>query len=100
MRLSMSYYDADDYCKRLKIGKHKNFRIPTMNELQSIIDYKTHDPAIIKGFTNTDTESYWTSTPYVGYKDSAWLINFKDGERTYKGKSYTRYVRCVADHKR
>jgi hypothetical protein len=93
--LSINYHKAEDYCKKLKIGKYTNFRIPTMDELQSIVDYKRYDPAIKKGFLYVSNEAYWTSTPFADDDKIVWLIHFKKGERTVKDKHYDRYIRCV-----
>lgn len=99
-KLSITYAKAEDYCKKLKIGKYNKFRIPTMDELQSIIDYKNYDPAIIKGFDYVSNESYWTTTEFADDEKIVWLIHFKKGERSVKDKHYDRYIRCVQGSKK
>ncbi len=98
-KLSITYYQAQDYCANLTIGKYSNFRIPSMNELQTIIDYKNYDPAITKGFDYVSNEAYWTTTPFADDEKIVWLIHFKKGERTVKDKHYDRYIRCVQSSK-
>ena len=94
-KLSITYYQANDYCHDLVVGKYSDFRIPTMDELQTIIDYKNYDPAILKGFDYVSNEAYWTTTPFADDEKVVWLIHFKKGERTVKDKHYDRYIRCV-----
>ena len=98
-KLSMTYAKAQNYCSKLVIDKHSDFRIPTMNELQSIIDYKNYDPAIIKGFEYVSNEAYWSTTPFADDDKVVWLIHFKRGERYVKDKHYDRYIRCVQTSK-
>ena len=97
--LSMTYYKAEKFCSNLTIGKYSDFRIPTMNELQTIIDYKNYDSAIIEGFDYVDNEAYWTTTPFADDDRAVWLIHFKKGERYVKDKHYDRYIRCVQSSK-
>ncbi len=98
-KLSLTFSKAQDYCSKLVIGKNSNFRIPTMNELQTIIDYKNYDPAIVKGFEYVSNEAYWTTTPFVDDDKVVWLIHFKKGERYVKDMHYDRYIRCVQNSK-
>ncbi|MDA3909070.1 MAG: DUF1566 domain-containing protein [Sulfurimonas sp.] len=97
--LSITYYQSEDYCANLVIGKYSNFRIPTLVELQSIVDYKKYNPAIKKGFDYVSDEYYWTTTPFADDKKIVWLINFKKGERTVKDMHYDRHIRCVQSSK-
>lgn len=96
---SVDYYEAEEHCSNLKIGKHTNFRIPTMDELQTLIDYKKYKPAIIDGFNYVENEPYWTSTPFADDDKQVWLIHFQKGERMVKDKHYDRYIRCVESTK-
>ncbi len=90
-----TYAEAEKFCAQLKIGGHSDWRIPTIFELQSIVDYKKYDPAILDGFSSVETDTYWTSTQYMGDSDEVWGINFKDGSTDANGKGYDRRVRCV-----
>ncbi|NOQ31903.1 MAG: DUF1566 domain-containing protein [Helicobacteraceae bacterium] len=100
VNLSITYPKSQTYCDELVIGKYSNFRLPTMNELQSIVDYKQYDPAILKGFDYVSNEYYWTTTPFADDPQKVvWLIHFKKGERTVKDKHYDRHVRCVQSSK-
>lgn len=97
--LSITYPQSQEYCSNLVIGKYSDFRIPSLVELQSIVDYKRHNPAIKKGFDYVSNEYYWTTTPFADDNKIVWLIHFKKGERTVKDMHYDRHIRCVQSSK-
>jgi len=91
----VNYAQAEKLCKELRLGKYSDWRIPTIKELLTIIDYKKYDPAILDGFSIAESRYYWSSTQYMGDPDKVWGIDFKDGATDGNGKSYDRRVRCV-----
>lgn len=91
----VTYGQAEKLCKELRLGKHDDWRIPTIRELLSIIDYKKYDPAILDGFSIGESSYYWSSTQYMGDPDKVWGIDFKDGAASANGKAYDRRIRCV-----
>ncbi|MCX6076215.1 MAG: DUF1566 domain-containing protein [Campylobacterales bacterium] len=97
--LQINYYKAQDYCAKLVVGSQKDFRIPTLTELHTLVDYKHFKPAMIEGFTSVANEVYWSSTPFVDDADRMWAINFRDGKTDIIVKSYDRRVRCVKSTK-
>lgn len=94
-KLSITYFEAEEYCSKLKVRQYEDFRLPTLYELQSIIDYKKYKPAIISGFKYVGNETYWTTTTFANDSEEVWTINFKKGARSVKGKHYDRNIRCV-----
>lgn len=91
----VTFEEAEAFCKALKIGSYSGFRIPTLYELRTLVDYKKYKPAIINGFRGISNEVYWTQTPFADDSGSAWGINFKNGKIEIIAKNYTRRVRCV-----
>jgi hypothetical protein len=60
------------------------WRLPNVNELESLVDVSTSHPALSPGhpFTNVSPAIYWSSTSYFGGQagsPSAWAIRFSDG---------------------
>ena len=95
----INHIQAVDYCKSLALGDFK-WRIPSLNELLSIVDYSSYKPAILKEFNRVDKETlYWSDTPYARSSDEYWGVSFKDGSTSNASQTYDRYVRCVADIK-
>ena len=91
---------AKAYCKALRLGGFENWRLPTIKELLSIVDYSRVEPATFKAFDHVEEESfYWSATPVAGEDDEFWGVNFKRGESSRASEYYDRYVRCVRDMK-
>jgi len=57
---------------------HRDWCIPDVKELQSIVDYGTFRPAS-SVFGETATTYYWSATPSAINTNNAWTVNFFDG---------------------
>lgn len=96
----VTHPEAITYCKALKIENITGWRLPTLTELLTIVDYKRYDPAILQEFNHTDDHAiYWSNTPYISAKNAFWGVNFKDGHTKDAMGNYGRYLRCVKDIK-
>ena len=96
----LTHAEAASYCAALKLGEVANWRLPTITELLTTVDYKRFEPATLKEFSHVKVDSfYWTSTPYLRSKDKFWGVDFKDGTTDSASKNYNRHVRCVKDSK-
>lgn len=91
----ITYKEAKKLCQDLRVNNHKDWRIPTLKELLSIVDYKNYDPAILNGFSSIETSTYWSSTAYQGRDNEVWGVNFKSGATDSNSKTYDRFIRCV-----
>ena len=103
-RLSMSekitYKESKELCEEMKIGGYEDWRIPTLKELLTIVDYKNYDPAILNGFSSIESSTYWSSTPYQGRDNEVWGVSFKSGATDSNSKTYDRFIRCVRASKK
>jgi len=92
---TMTWADAGTTCDSLSLGGHDDWRLPSIDELESIVDFGRVNPAINSVFVNTASYVYWSSTTYVYYTGFAWAVGFDDGDTGahYKGNYY--YARCV-----
>ncbi len=95
--------DTEDFINALNAGNyggHTDWRLPTVNELTSIINYDAWDSAVnSKYFPNAVSPGHWTSTTGAKNSNSAWYVNFFSGWCAYPVKSSSYHVRAVrANH--
>ena len=91
--------DAQAYCAALSYGGlSTGWRLPTVNELQSIVDFSQYNPAIDgTGFPGSAANLFWTNTPAQGDAGTglAWSIWFYDGSAGANSTGNGYSVRCV-----
>jgi hypothetical protein len=88
---------------------HTDWRLPTVAELQDLVDHGRFDPSIDPVFNKacapacpvatcscTVRDAYWSATPVVDLTNSAWTVNFNRGIVTYyDDTTLPLYVRAV-----
>jgi len=91
-----NYSDAASYCNNLDFNSKSDWRLPTIDELYTIADRSTSDPAIFSVFDNTRTDKrYWTSTEYKRAANRHYTLGFDKGNDYTATDGKKRYVRCV-----
>jgi hypothetical protein len=96
---STAMYEADavSYCTALAAAGG-GWRLPSVSELESIIDETRYDPAIdVTAFPNTPAMGFfWTQSAYVDFPDYNWTVSFLYGISTvYYNPQQQGWVRCV-----
>jgi hypothetical protein len=103
------WLDAIDYCENLEIDGAADWRLPSIKELQTIVDESTTNPALdTMTFGDISSETNFCSSSisirvFLGLNSgedfnftSAWNVDFDDG---HSGLGYTFYEigrpRCV-----
>jgi hypothetical protein len=96
-----TWMEAGPYCAEKRIGGASGWRVPTVDELKSLIEPEQHDPALPRGhpFQNIKSAIYWTATPSERDDIVAWHVSFLSGEAATDQKSQTRRVWCVLDQR-
>jgi hypothetical protein len=81
---------ASSHCATL------GFRVPSMKELQTLVDRTRVRPSIdARFFPDTPSEPFWSSSLVADNPELAWSVSFELGrsEQTAVGSEF--YVRCV-----
>ena len=89
-----TWQDAINYCRNLNIGGRIGWRLPTVEELSSLVDESQSNPALPTGhpFDNVRSGNYWSSSTYAGNTSDAWFVFMSNGLVDYYTKSYSNYV--------
>ena len=81
--MSMDFNEAAEYAKGLEVGGKKDFRVPSLNELNVL--FQSRDKGALKGtfnLTSSSPELHWSSTSDNAYV--AWYKRFsRDGGEGY-----------------
>ena len=92
----MKWTDAIDYCENLNLDG-TGWRLPNINELESLVDDSRVETAIVDVFVHTNSDPYWSSTSVHTGESYAQTVNFYSGTMKGFSKSTSHYVRCVRD---
>lgn len=95
----MTWTDAVEFCAQLDWGGHRDWRLPTLVELLSLIAWQYTSPALAntrgtaqweegEPFRQVRSAAYWTSTSHAYHGSSAWSVFLGDGTVTYAPKGY------------
>jgi hypothetical protein len=86
----------------LQAGDHYEFagysdwRLPNKNELESIVEERCYSPAIsITVFPNAPPAYFWSSSPYAGFSQGAWSVDFGFGAVIASDKDGSIHIRLV-----
>lgn len=98
-----TWEEAQIHCNGLKTGNRMGWRLPTLQELASLVDPAVHrpGPTLPSGhpFSGVQSSTYWSATTYAGLTTSAWCVHFDDnnddGSVSTGGKARRGYVWCV-----
>lgn len=88
------WQEATDYCENLVYGGYDDWRLPAVEELETIIDHGKRDPSVDTVYfpdIGTPYNFYWTSTSGI-YSSSSFYINFFLGKT---GMNSTAAAICV-----
>lgn len=85
-----NYYSAKNYCKKLVYNGYRDWRLPTVTELQKIHDKDWDAFSYSRGGA-----TFWTSTPTTMKK--YYVVYTVDAFRYVRDVRESNYIRCVRD---
>jgi hypothetical protein len=86
---------AGTYCAAIQLGGFNDWRVPTISELQGLVDVTAGPPTINSIFSNTANFHYWSSTSSTSDPSEAWRVNFSNGSANTANKSWGSGALCV-----
>lgn len=112
MRCSVGQMLVDDFCAGLAnrytwdqakalesdLAGNRNWRLPTVEELQTLVQYQIFNPAIDpRAFPNTPPANFWSASEAAYDAFYAWTIHFANGFSNWRHKRQRFEVRLVRD---
>lgn len=93
---SLPWDEATRYAKNSSTGGYRDWRLPTIAELQSLVDISASDPALAAAaFPHAAAGEYWSATRMVNHPEQAWIVDFRLGIVTYRADDARLRVRPV-----
>jgi len=92
------WFNALVHCYTKEVGGRKGWRLPTIEELASLVDTSQPAPTLPAGhpFTNVQSSNYWSATSDALFSSAALDVTFSNGAVLNAGKSTSRlFVWCV-----
>jgi hypothetical protein len=81
----MNWLDANTTTRELRFATRIAWRLPTVEELSSLVDTRRSNPALPTGHPFVAVQfgggipAYWTSTNHENPTNAAWFVNFAAG---------------------
>jgi formylglycine-generating enzyme required for sulfatase activity len=95
----MSWYEAQKYAKSLALDGRRDWRLPSLAELESLLDRTKARPEgrppMRAEVPFRDELSYWSSTTFERDTKNAWIVVFDGAYVLSYYKSNLYHVRCV-----
>lgn len=93
----LNWEQALSYAEGLNWAGYSDWRLPNINELQTLVNNSTFGPAVHPPFNSENTESdrYWSSTTCSHDMSSARHVNFYQGKGQSSNKTISIYARAV-----
>jgi len=96
IKIKKTHEDATAYCEELIFAGYSNWRIPEIEEFETIVNKSNYKNYIKKPFKYNVPDGYWARKAHWRtlwfYAD---YMHFISGTPYYDSRHKTKYVRCV-----
>jgi hypothetical protein len=96
--MNVRWNTASAFCTSLSsssYGGYTGWRLPTIKELESIVDYELNSPKINAVFQNKAGAYYWSSSQNTTSSYFYWIMNFAAARNYFTDVDDYQFVRCV-----
>jgi len=91
----MNWHEGQAYARSLKLGHKKDWRLPVLRELESLLDRTRYRPEMRAEIPFRDTLSYWSATTFGPERKNAWMVMFDGAYLLSYHKTNKYHIRCV-----
>lgn len=94
---TQTWLDGIENCYTRNVGVRKGWRLPSIEELNSLVDTTTINPALPSGhpFGNIQMGWYWTININPKNNLHVWYVDFASGNSGTDNKYSSRFIWCV-----
>jgi hypothetical protein len=94
------WHETPGHCYTREVGGRKGWRLPTIEELASLLDTSNSMPALPSGHPFTldrlqQMGNYWSATTWTDGTDHAWVAHFINGGVGVFPKNFFAFALCV-----
>ncbi|MGM5484163.1 MAG: DUF1566 domain-containing protein [Nanobdellota archaeon] len=95
--ITKNWSESLEYCNNLEIKGFKDWRLPTVSEAITFIDYNNSNNNYTDDIFTGDNEFYWTGTTLPSEKNKAYFLNLNQGIMDFYPKNTSTLYRakCV-----
>jgi hypothetical protein len=91
----MTWEEAQRYAENLSLGGRADWRLPSVLELETLLDRSRYRPVMREEVPFRDELSYWSSTTFGQGTKNAWIVMYDGAYVLSYSKQNLYQVRCV-----